>query len=423
MPTSIFSKESTKAFCELLVSYSTLREISEGFEIAGIVRDEFYQSNATGQRRFLIEQYYNSLSLADTENTRKLVVAYNYFLGKYFVKSYQRDKDIKKVLEKDGFYIDPTTIEIKSRQFNAITEVSRRNIFNALKIQRCCWYGRINEIDFLKKIFYLEKLPSTDSRFNYNENAEADIYQHRINNSDWDDDWVYEDDRLDLIKGPDELIIRFLEEIIHPIARPDQKEISSLVDLFNNYLQHDGYQFIENETISNISVYKCNSSSYGVRSTLQNIKKSVVTLNSSYINTQISRMQNSIETDPDLAIGTAKEFIETISKTILNTNNIAFSEENDDLVQLVRKSLDYLKLLPDNIDKREKGIESIKRVLGNLSNIVQGMAELRNMYGTGHGKVGKTSVIQSRHAKLVVGAAITLGSFMFDTYQERIKEY
>jgi hypothetical protein len=50
---------------------------------------------------------------------------------------------------------------------------------------------------------------------------------------------------------------------------------------------------------------------------------------------------------------------------------------------------------------------------------VQGLAELRNLYGTGHGKEGSTKGLAARHAKLAVGAAITLADFLFDTHENR----
>ena len=44
------------------------------------------------------------------------------------------------------------------------------------------------------------------------------------------------------------------------------------------------------------------------------------------------------------------------------------------------------------------GADMAKKTLGNLAVIAQGMAELRNHYGTGHGKAGKSKVWQPRPA-------------------------
>jgi hypothetical protein len=93
--------------------------------------------------------------------------------------------------------------------------------------------------------------------------------------------------------------------------------------------------------------------------------------------------------------------------------------DRPDLLPLVRRALDELKLVPDGIKDEVKGAKSVKAILGNLSTIVQGLAELRNLYGTGHGKEGSTKGLAARHAKLAVGAAITLAVFLFDTHENR----
>ena len=46
------------------------------------------------------------------------------------------------------------------------------------------------------------------------------------------------------------------------------------------------------------------------------------------------------------------------------------------------------------------------------------LAELRNLYGTGHGKDGKAQLLMPRHAKLAVGAATTLATILFETHKE-----
>jgi hypothetical protein len=63
-----------------------------------------------------------------------------------------------------------------------------------------------------------------------------------------------------------------------------------------------------------------------------------------------------------------------------------------------------------------------KRLLSNLGTIGNGLAELRGLYGTGHGKHGKTAELSARHAKLAVGAAATLATFLFETHKETMRE-
>jgi hypothetical protein len=67
-----------------------------------------------------------------------------------------------------------------------ISEATRRDIFDSIVIENVPWNGRLEEPDFLARLFDLKSMPSTDSRF---PDAYGDIWQHRINNYDWDDYW------------------------------------------------------------------------------------------------------------------------------------------------------------------------------------------------------------------------------------------
>ena len=81
--------------------------------------------------------------------------------------------------------------------------------------------------------------------------------------------------------------------------------------------------------------------------------------------------------------------------------------------------MEELKLVPEGIPDQAKGAKTIKALLGNLASMAQSLAELRNLYGTGHGKHGRAKGLNSRHARLAVGAASTLVMFLFETHQER----
>jgi len=100
---------------------------------------------------------------------------------------------------------------------------------------------------------------------------------------------------------------------------------------------------------------------------------------------EILGTHRAVDTDPDLAIGTAKEFVESICKTILDERQEPYGR-NDDLLMLVRKTTRVLQLTPDDIVSTARAAGTIKRMLMNLATLVQGSAELRNAYGTGHGR-------------------------------------
>jgi hypothetical protein len=140
-------------------------------------------------------------------------------------------------------------------------------------------------------------------------------------------------------------------------------------------------------------------------------------LGSEYAQRQIHRMETAISSDPDLAIGTAKEFVESVAKAILDARLIPYDTKIE-LYDLVRTVTDELRLTPKGIPDEVKAAETVRRLLGNLAQVVQALAELRNAYGTGHGKGLGASPLQPRHAQLAVNASITLCTFLFQTHED-----
>ncbi|QQS42217.1 MAG: abortive infection family protein [Acidobacteriota bacterium] len=153
-------------------------------------------------------------------------------------------------------------------------------------------------------------------------------------------------------------------------------------------------------------------------SLLRHLTATAEKIDAVYLETQVERLAEAVERDPELAIGQAKELVETCCKTILNSYGDSDFDRLD-LIRLVKETMRRLKLLPSDIPSGSKGEKTVKAILGNLAMITQGMAELRNLYGTGHGKPGQHRQIPKRHARLAVGAATTLASFLFETFEDR----
>lgn len=137
-----------------------------------------------------------------------------------------------------------------------------------------------------------------------------------------------------------------------------------------------------------------------------------------YLRLVLLRLKKAAETDPPHAIGTAKELVETCCKTILKAHANDAGDKLD-LGPLLKATMSVLKLTPDDVPDAAKGAEIIKRLLPKLGSIVHDLAELRNKYGTGHGREGNAKTLQPRHAKLAVGMAATLTTFLFETHQQR----
>ena len=141
---------------------------------------------------------------------------------------------------------------------------------------------------------------------------------------------------------------------------------------------------------------------------------------SEYMSQQIELMVSMQSTSPTNAIGLAKELIESCCKTILDELGIAW-DKNDDVPQLTNKTMNALNLLPANVQATDQGADAIKAVLGNLRAIPTKLAELRNPFGSGHGKSASFQGLEERHAKLAVGSSITFVDFVWSTFVKQQK--
>ncbi len=296
---------------------------------------------------------------------------------------------------------------------NKISIITRRTIFDFIQAEGIWWSGRLTETDFLSRMFDLDILPSYDNRFT---NAAGDIWQHRINNlNDWDDNWIYNDKRFNLLSCGDSTFLTFLCEIAHPLVRPDSIEVTRLIQLCNEILKEDNYEIVEKIKIGGKPVFvgrlKITGHEY-IQKKGDNIKK---ILNAEYVSQQINLMESSIDVAPHVSIGLAKELIETCCKSIFEEKKETY-DKSWDLPKLMKETTKLLKLTPDDIPNEIKAATSIKQILGSLSSVVQGISEIRNEYGSGHGKDGNFIGLQPRHAKLAVGASSTLAIYLLETH-------
>lgn len=294
-----------------------------------------------------------------------------------------------------------------------ISEATRRDLVDYLLLEKVHWAGRLEEPDFLARIFDVNALPSKDHRFT---NAYRDIWQHRVNNpNDWEDDWVFYDSRFDLLHADDDQFLTFLCETLHPVVRSDPEEVERLRQTYNHFLRQDAYELVERARMSGRPVFAARQAEQDLTS-VKSLKGSLPEGGLSYIARQITRMESAIDADPDLAIGTAKELVETVCRTILAERKVEAPAALD-LAQLVKLTVKELRLTPNNIADENAAADSLRRLLGSLGTITQSLAEIRNKFGTGHGKTADSRGLESRHAKLAVGAASTLALFLQETHQ------
>ncbi len=125
---------------------------------------------------------------------------------------------------------------------------------------------------------------------------------------------------------------------------------------------------------------------------------------------QVQRIRGSISSDPALAMGSAKELLETVLKTVLEKYG---TKSTENVPTLVKQAIAKLDLEFSVSGVEVSGRESLKRTVGGLSQVVVGVAELRNLYGTGHGR-SRALEADATHARLVVEAAATVGRYFLE---------
>ncbi|HHH75830.1 MAG TPA: hypothetical protein ENL03_02245, partial [Phycisphaerae bacterium] len=237
-----------------------------------------------------------------------------------------------------------------------ITQITRKDLFDAMVIEEVNWAGSLEEPEFLSRLYDLTAMPSTDNRFR---DAAGDIWQHRVNNYDWEAHWVFYDRRFNLINGDDEVLLKFLAETVHPVVRSDVPESKKLVQLYNRYLTADGFEITEKSRISGKPIFVGRNIGVVAVPGVSAAKETLSGTDVVYVTQQITRMEAAVLNDPGLAIGTAKELVETCCKTILNERGIEIPK-NDDLPQLVKRTVKELKLTPSDIPDQAKAANTIR---------------------------------------------------------------
>jgi hypothetical protein len=296
-----------------------------------------------------------------------------------------------------------------------ITPLTRRDIFDHLTMDNIAWNGRLEEPDFLARIWDLGSMPSTDGRFS---DAAGDIWQHRVNNFDWDDDWVFTDRRFDLMHGSDEMLLRFLCETVHPVVRPDGDQVNALVRFYNQKLAADGWALVATEQMPGRPVFEARRRS-GTKqpSTALRLPEYQRLRDPQVFEDHLRRIEAGLIADPAAAIASSKEMVESVCKLVLDDYGVSYSRR-DDLLDLYKKVADELKLSADSVPDNVRGSRAAQGALRALVTTVQRLAELRNELGLGHGQTQPSAAL-TRHARLAFTTASAVAEFLLDTWHER----
>ncbi len=220
---------------------------------------------------------------------------------------------------------------------NRITKLTRQDIkglfHNGIEVNinwkqivvHYYYNGRVSDADFLGKLYSLKNMPSNDNRVN---NAEEDIINHTSINNDWDANWIFDDNRFNLIECSDTEYLSFICAVFHPENRDEKGYWKEYLIEINKFLKADGFELYESNYISNRAVYswrllskaemlKSSFVPFSIRNE-SNIKskKMKFSLNKS-IRSKIASLFNCYDDDLYLTTNTGWNYNSTIKKELL----------------------------------------------------------------------------------------------------------
>lgn len=129
------------------------------------------------------------------------------------------------------------------------------------------------------------------------------------------------------------------------------------------------------------------------------------------IQDHLRRLGESVDTDPRLAVSTAKALIESTAKCVLTARGQSYTRAAK-VPALVNAAQESLGLAPKSVSDEDR---ALRQALQSLITLTQSVTELRNSVGIDHGAEEVPRWVRPRHARLVVGAAQVWCQLMLET--------
>lgn len=219
--------------------------------------------------------------------------------------------------------------------------------------------------------------------------------------------WTATADTVDRHKLGQELLVQLACDFLNSPKHRQPYFKPSCVEPLIEALREDGYAFEGGKLTPLPHV-----------AAISQARQSLEGAGGDHLHRHLQRMLDALEDDPEQALGSAKELLESVCKTILAERG-ALPESSVDLPDLVKLVRGQLELVPASADDATRGREIVRRVVSSMSSIIQGLGELRGLYGTGHGRNGGSEGLALRHARLAAGSAAALASFLWESHKEQ----
>ena len=131
------------------------------------------------------------------------------------------------------------------------------------------------------------------------------------------------------------------------------------------------------------------------------------------VNAEFERAHANVAADPPAAVTAACAILEATCRTYIAEEKLTLPA--DQSVHPLWKTVQgHLGLDPSQVQDND-----LKRVLGGLASIVDGVGALRTHVGSAHGRGPEPIPIEPRHARLALHAAHTVVTFILETWAAR----
>lgn len=225
-----------------------------------------------------------------------------------------------------------------------------------------------------------------------------EVLAHRrlLRSLDWGDD--------DYFGNVIEIVPRLLGEPRHPVPRRRGLSFPNF-DVVEDFLGLPGWlRKSEPELYAKM---------YGGPVPVDALQAAAAELGITDVDEHAVRIRRGLRDDPAQAIGSAKELLETVLKSILGLHGTGKATKLD-LPELLKKANVQLGLDAAGVRSGDPGAEQRRKALGSLAQLVIATAELRNAgLGTGHG-VSRRPELDVPTARLVVAAAVAVATFYIE---------
>ncbi|OGG51550.1 hypothetical protein A3F28_03000 [Candidatus Uhrbacteria bacterium RIFCSPHIGHO2_12_FULL_57_11] len=189
----------------------------------------------------------------------------------------------------------------------------------------------------------------------------------------------------------------------------NEEKHALLISELNDYLFHDGYEVVYEASLRRYVMRELG----GEPVMLREAHKSYF-FKPAALEKEFERILGSIETDPPDAVTSACSLVESVCKHILDRLGLPHPSQKT-ISHLVKSVMEHLRILPEG-----QTDEGFRRLVGGLRTVVHEIGNMRNEFGDAHGHTDGPQHLTRTHAKLAVGSAATIATFLVETFETQM---